>query len=186
MRTSVPTVMRLAVAACLVVAAAGPAFADDQPPPSFNPPCAEWTDPKSPPWQDALLGDLGGVRPWLGAAGVNIGLAETSEVLGNATGGVHRGADYAGVTEACLTVDLGKRLGIPGGTLGISALQIHGRSLTADNLRSLDVASDIEADRATRLWEAWYQQYLGAGANIRIGHHRAAAADAMDLHGRPL
>src|SRR6202041_2952921 len=37
-------------------------------------------------------------------------------------------------------------------------LQLHGRNLSADNLYSLQTASGIEGDRATRLWELWYQQ----------------------------
>jgi porin len=40
----------------------------------------------------------------------------------------------------------------------VSGLQIHGRDLSTDNLGTLQTASGIEADRATRLWELWYQQ----------------------------
>ncbi|HEY3920218.1 MAG TPA: carbohydrate porin, partial [Stellaceae bacterium] len=40
----------------------------------------------------------------------------------------------------------------------VSALQIHGRNLSADNLGALQTASGIEADRSTRLWELWVQQ----------------------------
>jgi porin len=40
----------------------------------------------------------------------------------------------------------------------VSALQIHGRNLSSDNLQSLETASGIESDRATRLWELWYDQ----------------------------
>lgn len=153
----------------LLLASAAPAFADDQPPaPALNAPCAIWSD-KNPPSANTLLGDVGGLRPFLGAAGIDIGVSETSELLANLAGGVRRGADYAGVTEACLTIDLGKKFGVPGGTLNISAFQIHGRGLTADDLRDFQTASDIEADRTTRLWEAWYQQYLGNGIDVRLG-----------------
>jgi porin len=44
-----------------------------------------------------LLGDLGGLRPFLNDHGVSFALQETTEVLGNFTGGTHRGADYDGV-----------------------------------------------------------------------------------------
>jgi len=40
----------------------------------------------------------------------------------------------------------------------ISAEQIHGRSLSTDNLGTLQTSSGIEADRSMRLWELWYQQ----------------------------
>jgi porin len=52
-----------------------------------------------------LLGDLGGVRTRLERYGVSLGLTETSEVLGNATGGRARGVVYEGVTEASLGLD---------------------------------------------------------------------------------
>lgn len=155
--------------ALVLTAIAAPAHADDQPPaPQINSPCANWAD-KDAPAEKGLLGDANGLRPMLGAYGLNFGFSETSEVLGNFAGGVHRGADYAGVAEGCVTIDLGKRFGISGGTINISAFQIHGRSITADDLRALQTASDIEADRSTRLWEAWYQQYLGGGVDVRVG-----------------
>ena len=105
-----------------------------------------------------LLGDMFGLRTLLSTYGISLALQETSEVLGNATGGVHRGADYDGLTQAILQLDTARAFGWYGGLLNISALQIHGRNLSADNLDSLQTSSGIEADRATRLWEAWYDQ----------------------------
>src|ERR1700677_2159249 len=46
-----------------------------------------------------LLGDMWGLRPWLSKYGMSLAISETSEVLGNATGGVKRGADYDGLTQ---------------------------------------------------------------------------------------
>ena len=43
--------------------------------------------------------------------------------------------------------------GLYGGTFNVSALQIHGRNLSADNLRTQQTSSGIETDRATRLRE---------------------------------
>ena len=122
-------------------------------------------------WQRAtLLDDLGGLRTVLGNYGVSIGLTETSEVFGNVTGGVHRGAAYDGLTLFGLGVDTQKAFGLPGGTFNVSALQIHGRNLSADNLNTLQTASGIEADRATRLWELWYQQtFLDGKFDVKIG-----------------
>ncbi len=122
-------------------------------------------------WQRSnLLGDIGGVRPFLDTYGVSFGVLETSEVLGNVTGGVRRGADYDGLTEMSLGVDTEKAFGWHGGTFNVSALQIHGRNLSADNLSTLQTASGIEADRATRLWELWYQQaFLDGKFDVKIG-----------------
>ncbi len=117
-----------------------------------------------------LLGPIWGVRPWLGQYGVSFGLDEISEAFGNPTGGTHRGADYDGLTEMSVGVDLGRAFGLAGGTLNASAFQIHGRSLSQDNLDDLDTISGIEANRATRLWELWYDQQFRDGAvDLKIG-----------------
>jgi porin len=105
-----------------------------------------------------LFGDWWGLRPWLGQYGISVAIQETSELLGNPTGGIRQGADYDGLTQMLLQADTQRLLGYYGGTLNVSALQYHGRSLSADNLENLQTASGIEADRATRLWELWYEQ----------------------------
>jgi len=105
-----------------------------------------------------LLGDMWGLRPWLSKYGMSLAISETSEVLGNATGGVKRGADYDGLTQMILQMDTERAFNWHGGLFNVSSLQIHGRSLNEDNLESIQTASGIEADRATRLWELWYQQ----------------------------
>jgi porin len=106
----------------------------------------------------SMLGDLWGLRPKLGQYGMTLGIQETSEVLGNLTGGLRRGADYDGLTQMVLQLDTQRAFGLYGGTFNASALQIHGRDFSADNLRTLQTASGIEADRGARLWELWYQQ----------------------------
>ena len=105
-----------------------------------------------------LLGDLFGLRSALSPYGITIAIQETSEVLGNAIGGVRQGADYDGLTQLVLQLDTQRAFGWYGGLFNVSALQIHGRNLSADNVDTLQTASGIEADRATRLWELWYQQ----------------------------
>jgi len=117
-----------------------------------------------------LLGDMWGLRPALSKYGVTVSLSETSEVLGNVTGGVHTGFAYDGLTQMALQLDTERAFGLYGGTFNVSALQIHGRNLSADNLLSLQTASGIEADRATRLWELWYQQKLdGDRLDVKVG-----------------
>lgn len=117
-----------------------------------------------------LLGDIGGLRPALQSVGITFNLQETSEVLGNVTGGIHTGADYDGLTTASLSLDTEKAFQWSGGTFDVSALQIHGRNLSTDNLATLQTSSGIEASRATRLWELWYQQaFLGGKADVKFG-----------------
>ncbi|MGA9865318.1 MAG: carbohydrate porin [Acetobacteraceae bacterium] len=110
------------------------------------------------------------MRTALGNYGISVGLQETSEVLGNVTGGIHRGADYDGLTMLSMGLDTAKAFGWQGGTFNISALQIHGRNLSADNLADLQTASGIEAEGATRLWELWYDQALLDGRmDVKVG-----------------
>src|SRR5579875_1416359 len=118
----------------------------------------------------ALLGDSGGLRTVLARYGAALDLSETSEVFGNLTGGLHRGFAYDGLTSMALTLDAGKAFGWTGGTFHVSAFQIHGLNLTARNLDVLQTISNIEADRATRLWELWYRQTLpGMDADVKFG-----------------
>ena len=105
-----------------------------------------------------MLGGMWGLRTALAKYGISLAIQETSEVLGNVTGGAKRGAAYDGLTQMALQIDTKRAFGWYGGTFNVSALQIHGNNLSASNLLTLQTASGIEADRATRLWELWYQQ----------------------------
>ena len=124
-------------------------------------------------WQrnSYLLGDLWGARTWMSRYGFSLAIQETSEVLGNVTGGNRRGFEYDGLTTMILQGDTNRAFGWYGGTFNVSALDIHGRNLSSDNLGTLQTASGIEGDRALRLWEFWYQQkFLDEDRmDIRIG-----------------
>jgi porin len=105
-----------------------------------------------------MLGDMWGLRTALAQYGISFALQETSEVLGNVTGGAKQGAAYDGLTQMALQLDTNRAFGLHGGLFNVSALQIHGTNLSSNNLLTLQTASGIESDRATRLWELWYQQ----------------------------
>ena len=121
--------------------------------------------------RDTLLGNMWGLRPWMSQYGLSLSILETSEVLGNVSGGYQQGADYDGLTQMILQLDTEKAFHFYGGTFNVSALQIHGRNLSADNLGTLQTASGIESDRATRLWELWYDQKFDREGryDLRIG-----------------
>src|ERR1700679_2752561 len=46
-----------------------------------------------------MLGDMWGLRTELSKHGITLNISETSEVLGNVTGGAKRGAEYDGLTQ---------------------------------------------------------------------------------------
>ncbi len=122
-----------------------------------------------------LLGDLFGLRPFLSQFGMTFALQETSEFLGNATGGTKTGGAYDGLTQVLLQLDTQRAFGHYGGLFNVSALQIHGSNLSADQLLTLQTASGIEADRATRLWELWYDQKFLAEdrLDVKVGQQSA-------------
>lgn len=120
-------------------------------------PVGQWTGTWT---RSSALGDMGGLRSSLAQYGISLGLTETSEYLGNVSGGTDKGFVYDGLTTATLTMDTSKALGIEGGTFNVSGINIHGRNLSELNLGNLQTASGIESDSGTRLWELWYQQAL--------------------------
>ena len=119
-------------------------------------------------WErDQLLGDPGGVRSWLEEDGVTLGPAGNQRGAGQRQ---RRHQDRARSTKAPrfmgLKVDTDAAFGLPGGTFWASAYQIHGRGLSANNLDNLNIVSSIEATRATRLFELWYEQKLLDGVGV--------------------
>jgi porin len=119
-----------------------------------------------------LLGDFGGVRPWLTGFGATLGLVETSEILANPIGGRRQGAIYEGLTDLSLGIDF-RRYFYWRGIFLVRAYQIHGRGISANNLDNLNTASNLEATRTTRLFELWYEQRFGDWLRIRIGQQNA-------------
>ncbi|MBS0643414.1 MAG: carbohydrate porin [Proteobacteria bacterium] len=169
-----------ALAVALATSAAPPAIAADTP----ADPAARQQQPLAPAesdeevgsllQRDRLLGDPFGLRSKLESHGITITLQETSEVFGNVTGGFKTGAIYEGATFMALKVDTEKLFGLPGGTFNASAWQIHGRGLSTNNIGNLNTISSIEATRATRLFELWYEQAIADGAySVRIGQQAA-------------
>jgi len=124
---------------------------------------------------DFLLGDMFGLRTFLSKYGITFAVQETSEVFGNATGGLRRTAEYDGLTQAIVQLDTKRAFGWYGGLFNVSALNIHGKNFSADNLGDIQTASGIEADRATRLWEIWYQQkfLLEDRLDVKVGQQSA-------------
>ena len=121
-----------------------------------------------------LLGDIGGIRPIFDRYGVSFGLNETTEALGNPTGGMKRGAIVEGLTQMSVGIDLAKALGLQGGLFNVSALQIHGRGLSFADIQNFNVISSIEADPATRLNELWFQQsFFDDMFDVKVGQQSA-------------
>lgn len=125
------------------------------------------------PYDKLLLGDIGGRRSVAADFGVSLDVSETDEILGNVSGGTHRGAIYEGLTDLSLKWDARKQFGWPG-VFYVRAFQIRGRGLSANDLGgNLATASSVEADRSTRLFELWYEQHIADWLRIRVGEQAA-------------
>ena len=155
-------------ASALVITWASLAPAQAAPPPISVAAGADQDQPPAPPGlfgfmeginrSSALFEDLWGLRTNLSRHGITLSIQETSELLGNTSGGTRKGFDYDGLTQVLMQMDTQRAFGHYGGLLNVSALNIHGSNLSSNNLQTLQTASGIEADRTTRLWELWYDQ----------------------------
>ncbi|HEV2678367.1 MAG TPA: carbohydrate porin [Aliidongia sp.] len=145
---------------------AGPALADDAGLQAAKP-TGLWE-------RDTLTGDWGGVRSDLEDAGIKLGAIEISEGLADLRGGARTGAAYEGRTELDLDLDLEKLAGWTGAAIHVNAWQSHGRGVSGNYTGNLLTASDVEADRGTRLFDLYLDQTAFDGlVSLRIGQQGA-------------
>ena len=113
--------------------------------------------------------DVDHLRKSLADAGFTVGGFYLGETFGN-TGGIHQGETYDGVLWTYLLGDLHKAGLWKGLCFYADSYQIHGRSITADNIGSLATVSNYEALPSTRLSELWLEQHLfNDHLTVRIG-----------------
>src|SRR5262245_17990975 len=113
--------------------------------------------------------DVSHLRKSLADAGFITGGLYVGEIFAN-TGGIHHGATYDGVLWTYLLGDLHKAGLWKGLCFYTDAYQIHGRSITADDIGSLVTVSNYEALPSTRLSELWLEQHLfDDHVTVRVG-----------------
>jgi porin len=106
------------------------------------------------------LATLGGLRPVLARQGVILSGTYIGEVLGNPSGGLKQGTHYDGLLDVHLDADMQTMIGWKGLCFHANMFQIHGTSITAQDLGSIASASNIEAFPSTRLDEMWFEQRM--------------------------
>jgi porin len=113
--------------------------------------------------------DVGHLRKSLADAGFTVGGFYLGETFAN-TGGIDQGATYDGVLWTYLLGDLHKAGLWKGVCFYTDAYQIHGRSITADDIGSLATVSNYEALPSTRLSELWLEQHMfNDHLTVRVG-----------------
>lgn len=167
-RRGAPIVMALAGLGVLLVMLV-PAAAQSPP----APPPAQ-SAPPAPNYDANLFGSMLGLRPALAANGLTFTLTDTTDMLGNPTGGLRQEAVLDGFGFASLALDGGKAGLLDGLTAQVSAWGIYGRGLTANALGNLHTVTNAEADRALLLFELWADQAMFDGkVSLRIGQQAA-------------
>jgi porin len=135
--------------------------------------------------REQLTGDWGGVRTHLADSGLTLGANEVLDTYGVVAGGVRQRAEVVGRLELDLDTDFDKIFGLKGLTGHASALQIHGRGLGSSALNGNIMApSNIEAERAFRLFTLWLEQSLfDDNASLRFGQLAADDEFATSEYG---
>ncbi len=156
-----------------VIAAHHPGHAQQQPPTGTT---TETTSSDSPTlWKrDTLTGDWDGLRTRLIDTGITLALQEQSEAWGNMAGGLRQGVVYDGLTTASVSLNLEKLVRWTGATFFVDAYQIHGRGPSENLVGNMQVVSNLEATRGTKLYQLWLEQKLLDGRLIvRLGQEGA-------------
>ncbi|MFI4960409.1 MAG: carbohydrate porin [Hyphomicrobiales bacterium] len=104
--------------------------------------------------------------------GIRPSLSYTGEVLGNASGGIRRGAIYGGRIDLGVDIDPGKLFGWSGTTFHANVVNNHGDGLSREYIGNLMTVSNIEAINHTRLYELWIEKAFGNVA-LRFGQFGA-------------
>jgi porin len=114
--------------------------------------------------------DVAGVRKSLGSNGIGIGATYYGEVLGNPSGGIKQGTHYDGLLDVYVGIDFQRMAGWQGLCFHANGYQIHGTSISAQDLGSIASVSNIEAFPSTRLDELWFEQkLLNDMVSVRVG-----------------
>jgi porin len=103
-----------------------------------------------------------------------LGFQEQAEIWSNIHGGRRTGVLGNGLLTLSLNADLGQIAGFDGWYLYGSVFQIHGRGISQDLVGNLQPISNIEATRATKLYNLWVMKdFLDGRLNVRIGQEGA-------------
>jgi porin len=116
------------------------------------------------------MATLGGVRPLLARGSIMVSGTYIGEVLGNPSGGVKQSTLYDGLLDVHLDANMETMIGWKGLCFHANMFQIHGTSITGENLLSIVSASNIEAFPSTRLDEMWLEQSMFSDKlSVRFG-----------------
>lgn len=129
------------------------------------------------PFGDALLGTLGGLRPWLAEHGMALEIQSLDEGLsgGQRGGGVPAEQHYAGLTDVVFTVDTAAAGWWSGGEIVVDLQNVRGDDPSA-SVGDIQGVSNIVGPSGTRLAEYYLDQSTGDGSlSFKLGKQDANA-----------
>ncbi len=123
--------------------------------------------------RDHLLGDWGGVRSTLEQQGVDIDAVLTLDAMANLRGGVSRGGALLGNVDVTFAVDTARAGWWGNGTFFLYLLgDFNAGGPLTDKVGDLQGTSNIEADQAVKIYEAWYEhRFLADRFSVLAGLH---------------
>ncbi|MGA7802566.1 MAG: carbohydrate porin [Gammaproteobacteria bacterium] len=100
---------------------------------------------------------------------LQVGMHLDTEAVSNVAGGLRRATAYDTVLHGGVNLD-SAALGLwNGGRLRLSAVRITSGQPDVHNVGDLQVASNLAAPSATRIYQFWYRQRLARGLALRAG-----------------
>jgi porin len=126
------------------------------------------TQSAAPP---GLFGDWRNSRTWLGERGVDVSARYASETAYNPTGGRHQAITETGQFDIGAKVDMGKLVGLEGGTLQATLTWRRGDNLSdVAGLNTLQQVQEVYGRGQTvRVTELWYEQKIGDSVELKLG-----------------
>jgi porin len=107
----------------------------------------------------------------LSGHGIDIGLAQTGDALRNASGGLGRATTLSGLLELSAAIDVETAVGIRGGSAYVMVAATFGDPI-GDYTGTLHAPSNLAAEDAVRLLEAWYEQsYFDGRFAVLLGKY---------------
>ncbi|HEY8085140.1 MAG TPA: carbohydrate porin [Methylophilaceae bacterium] len=126
----------------------------------------------TPNWNEqTLTGDWGGARDSLYHHGIDIGLTHKSDLLSDVAGGLKRGSEWEGNTEARVSFDLDKMWGLDETTAYVYYHSNIGAKFNRYYAGSyVGVDNDEVAENTAQFFHAWIQKnFFKGGLSLKAG-----------------
>lgn len=107
-----------------------------------------------------------------------------ADILYNSSGGIRTGSTYLDDAGLSFETDLGDLFNIEHATLFVSLLWNNRNTFSDQYVGDLQTVSNIDAEKALRIYEFWYEQPLSESVKLRFGlYDLNSEFDAIDTGG---